>query len=127
MLMNHEKDPRLEIFDKMGDLSDVEVFGNRILVGVYERPEQTKSGIFLTPKTREEDSYQGKAALVLKKGPSAFLDDKEVSFHGQNVEIGDWVGFRPSDGFPIYIHGTICRLLQDVHVRVKIPSPDVIW
>lgn len=126
-LMKHIEDPANEIRKRIGDISKIEVLHNQILVGVYIRPEITKGGILLTPQTRDEDRYQGKAGLVLKKGPLAFVDDDNNKFHGQNVDIGDWVFYRVSDGFPLVLNGMLCRLLEEVHVKGKIPSPDVVF
>ena len=126
-LMSHIEDPANEIRKRIGDISQIEVLHNQILVGVYIRPEKTKGGILLTSQTRDEDRYQGKAGLVLKKGPLAFVDDENNKFHGQNVDIGDWVFYRVSDGFPLVLNGTLCRLLEEVHVKGKIPSPDVVF
>lgn len=126
-LMVHEKDPKAELLSAVGDLSQIEIMHNQILVAVYIRPEKTKSGIYLTSNTRDEDRYQGKAGLVLKKGPLAFVDDDANKFHGQNVEVGDWVFYRVSDGFQVMINGRLCRLLEEVHVKGKIPSPDVVF
>jgi co-chaperonin GroES (HSP10) len=125
--MSHIEDPANEIRKRIGDISQIEVLHNQILVGVYIRPEKTKGGILLTSQTRDEDRYQGKAGLVLKKGPLAFVDDDNNKFHGQNVDIGDWVFYRVSDGFPLVLNGTLCRLLEEVHVKGKIPSPDVVF
>lgn len=108
-LMSHIEDPANEIRKRIGDISKIEVLHNQILVGVYIRPEKTKGGILLTPQTRDEDRYQGKAGLVLKKGPLAFVDDDNNKFHGQNVDVGDWVFYRVSDGFPLVLNGTLCR------------------
>ena len=126
-LMSHIEDPANEIRKRIGDISNIEVLHNQILVGVYIRPEKTKGGILLTSQTRDEDRYQGKAGLVLKKGPLAFVDDDNNKFHGQNVDVGDWVFYRVSDGFPLVLNGTLCRLLEEVHVKGKIPSPDVVF
>ena len=126
-LMSHIEDPANEIRKRIGDISKIEVLHNQILVGVYIRPEKTKGGILLTPQTRDEDRYQGKAGLGLKKGPLAFVDDDNNKFHGQNVDVGDWVFYRVSDGFPLVLNGTLCRLLEEVHVKGKIPSPDVVF
>lgn len=126
-LMAHANDPAEELRAKIGDLSQVDILHNQILVAVYIRPEQTKGGIWLSDQTRNEDRYQGKAGLVLKKGPLAFVDDDANKFHGQNVEVGDWVFYRVSDGFPLILNGTLCRLLEEVHVKGKIPSPDVVF
>jgi co-chaperonin GroES (HSP10) len=126
-LMAHSENPAGELRAKIGDISKVDILHNQILVAVYVRPEKTKAGIFLADQTRNEDRYQGKAGLVLKKGPLAFVDDDTNKFHGQNVEIGDWVFYRVSDGFPLILNGTLCRLLEEVHVKGKIPSPDVVF
>ena len=126
-LMSHAEDPAKEIRNRIGDISKIEVLHNQILVGVYVRPEKTKGGILLTSQTRDEDRYQGKAGLVLKKGPLAFVDEHNNKFHGQNVDVGDWVFYRVSDGFPLVLNGTLCRLLEEVHVKGKIPSPDVVF
>ena len=126
-LMSHIEDPANEIRKRIGDISQIEVLHNQILVGVYIRPEKTKGGILLTSQTRDEDRYQGKAGLVLKKGPLAFVDDDNNKFHGQNVDVGDWVFYRVSDGFPLVLNGTLCRLLEEVHVKGKVPSPDVVF
>lgn len=126
-LMVHSNDPAEELRAKVGDLSQIEILHNQILVAVYIRPEKTKSGIILTEQTRNEDRYQGKAGLVLKKGPLAFVDDEANKFHGQNVEVGDWVFYRVSDGFPVVLNGALCRLLEEVHIKGKIPAPDVVF
>lgn len=126
-LMSHAVDPADELRKKVGDISKIDILHNQILVAVYIRPEKTKSGIILADQTRNEDRYQGKAGLVLKKGPLAFVDDDTNKFHGQNVEVGDWVFYRVSDGFSVIINGTLCRLLEEVHVKGKIPAPDVVF
>ena len=97
------------------------------MLGVYERPAKTKSGIILTDQTRREDEYQGKAALVLKKGPTAFVSDANYDFNGQDVEIGDWVAIFVSDGRQLVVHGQLCRLVEDQHIRLKIPAPDIVF
>lgn len=126
-LMEHVEDPALTITKKIGNLKNIELFGNQVLLGVYERPQKTKSGIILTDNTRGEDQHQGKAALVLKKGPTAFVDDANYSFKGQNVNVGDWVAIFVSDGRAITIHGTLCRIVEDQWIRLKIPAPDVVF
>ena len=124
MLMHHEEDPRAELLKAVGDLSNVQVYNNLILVATYKRPEKTKSGIILTDTTRKEDEYQGKVGLVIKKGPLAFVDDKDTGFEGQNVELGSWVVYRYSDGTPLSVHGVHCRLIEDTHVKLAVASPD---
>lgn len=121
------KDPAKEIIDKAGNLDDVEVFYNKVLCGIYIRPEKTKGGVFMTDDHRAEDLYQGKAAVVLKVGPTAFVDDGQAQFRGQKVEVGDVIVFRPSNGLKMKINKTDCVLLQDVQVELRIPAPDVVF
>ena len=127
MKMLHEEDPAITIKNKIGNIKDIIVHGNYVLLGVYERPSVTKSGIHLTGQTRAEDQHQGKAGLVLKKGPLAFVSDHNYDFKGQDVNEGDWVSIWVSDGRALYINKQLCRLVEDQHIRLKIPSPDVVY
>lgn len=127
MLMSHEEDPADTIRKKIGNLKDIIVHGNYILLGVYERPHKTKSGILLSDQTRNEDKHQGKAGLVLKKGPTAFVSDANYDFKGQDVQVGDWVAIWVSDGRAITVNGQLTRLVEDQHIRLKIPAPDMVF
>lgn len=127
MIMKHDIDPKEAISAKVGDLSSVDVFFSNILIGIYVRPNQTKSGILLTDQTRDEDQFQGKVGLVLKKGPMAFKDSADVGFDGQDVNVGDWVVIRASDGWSLTVHGQICRMVSDTGVKLVVADPDEIW
>ena len=127
MRMIHSIDPAKELMDKIGNLDGFELFGNQVLIAVYQRPEKTKSGIILADVTRQEDAFQGKAGLIVKLGPSAFVSDEQYSFCGMRAEIGDWVAIFVSDGRKIMVGETLCRLVEDQHVRLKIPYPDSIF
>jgi co-chaperonin GroES (HSP10) len=127
MRMDHEDDPAEEIKKSVGDLSSVEVFNNQVLVAVYIRPKKTKSGIYLTDKTTEEDRYQSKVGLVLKKGPVAFVDNTNNWFSGVDIEEGEWIVFRPSDGWAITVNNVLCRMLDDTAIRGRINTPDLVW
>jgi len=126
MLMMHEKDPAEMLRQEVGDLTNVEIFNNQALVAVYIRPQKTKSGIILTDKTTDEDRHQSKIGLVLKKGASAFEDDGKW-FKGVTINEGDWIIFRPSDGWQITVNGKLCRILDDISVRGRVDHPDRIW
>lgn len=127
MRMKHDADPKEAMREAAGDLSGVELLHNQVLVATYKRPEKTAGGIILTDNTRKEDEYQGKVGLVLKKGPMAFVDDGHVQFHGQNVEIGDWIAYRHSDGWPISVNGCHCRIIEDSHVKLTLDDPDRVY
>jgi len=126
-VMAHTTDPKTDLLKEIGDISDVEVFNNQVLVAIYIRPEQTLGGIILTNNIREEDKWQGKIGLVLKKGPSAFVDDSKNWFNGVDVEVNDWVVFRPSDGWGLTVNGNMCRLLDDTVIRGRVNHPDTVF
>ncbi len=125
--MVHEIDPADQIWNEIGDLTGFEVMHNDVLIAIYKRPEKTKSGILLSDQTRKEDEYQGKAGLVLKKGPLAFVSDENYDFKGQNVVPGEWISIWVSDGRKIIINNVLCRMVEDRHIRLKIPAPDLVY
>lgn len=127
MLMQHVTDPAEEIVDRIGDLSEFIVPGNKVLLGIYMRPQKTKSGIELPDNYLDEDRFQGKACLVLKKGPVAFTGSWKVE--GLNPDVGDWVAVRPSDGLKIDIRSAKghCILVEDSQIQLVIPAPDVVF
>ena len=43
------------------------------------------------------------------------------------VEPGDWVAIFVSDGRKVVIRKQLCRLVEDVHIRMKIASPDTVY
>jgi hypothetical protein len=61
------------------------------------------------------------------KGPSAFQSDENYDFKGQDVQVGDWVAIFVSDGRKIVVNGQLCRLVEDHHIRMKIPAPDSVF
>jgi len=125
--MMHEVDPKQKILEEIGDVSKFEVFNNQILVAVYIRPQKTKSGIYLSDKTTDEDRYQSKIGLVIAKGPDAFKDEAGEWFKGVDINVHDWVVFRPSDGWNVTVNGVLCRMMQDVQVRARVTHPDVAY
>jgi co-chaperonin GroES (HSP10) len=125
--MLHEKDPKEVLLEQVGDISKIDVFNMQVLVAVYIRPEKTKSGIFLSDKARDEDRYQSKVGLIIKKGPTAFVDKDGEWFSGLDIKEGDWIVFRPSDGWNVTVNGTLCRMLDDMSIRATISHPDLVW
>ena len=133
--MSHDIDPRDDLVRRTGDLESVEVFGGDILVAIYKRPEKTKSGLILVDSTRSEDVHQGKVGLVLKMGPTAYLDEDGNRF--RDIKEGDWIVFRPSDGWRVtlntlqgnYSKDAIvdCRIVSDACVKMRVTDPDSIY
>ena len=127
---NEESDTKAYIRDKLGDLADVDVFYNWVLVAKYIR-EEVGAGILAAAETQREDSWQGSVGLVLKRGPAAFQDDERNKFYGADPQPGDWVLYRNSDGWDKNIamidtrtNFVQCRFIQDAHIngRVKYPG-----
>ena len=125
--VEHAADPKQEIMDRVAPyLDDFEPMAAQVLVAIYQRPEKTKSGIILTDRYREEDNYQGKVGLVLKKGPLAFVEDANHHFGGRIPEVGDWIVYRIGDTFPFVLDTQQCRFVEDVSVKAIIQKPDVV-
>lgn len=127
-------DPKRALLDAAGNMVDYEVFHNLVLVAPYIAPDRTKGGIIRPDSNLAEDRFQGKAGLVLKVGPAAFKDDGGAKFYGITVSPGDWVLFRPSDGFECFISdrrtvgdGLPCRLIEDSLIRGRISNPALIY
>lgn len=132
MVMDHANDPRTEILENLGDISDFELLHNNVLVAVYIRPTKTKSGIFLTDKTLDEDRWQSKCGLVVATGPDAFKDETGQWNWGV-INNHDWVVFRPSDGWNCTLKGNngkeavLCRVIQDTSIKAVVTQPDMVW
>lgn len=122
--MTHDKDPATLIHEQLGDIDDVDVFNDRILLAIYERPEKTAGGVLLTQTSRAEDQFQGKAAMIVKMGPIAVLKEDD---RGGALNVGDWVAIRPSDGWPVRINKQMCRLVSEKDVHLRLASPDQAW
>lgn len=111
----------------VGDLSKVEVMGNRVLVGIYIEPAK-RGNLFLAKDTLKESVYQGVVGLVLKLGKQAFKDDPDnkVFFHGQSAKEGDWIAFRAGDAKRTQIRGIDCRMVEDTLVDLIVGDPNCI-
>ena len=127
MIMNHEIDPKEKLLKDIGDLSKIEIFNNKVLIALYIRPKKTKSGIYLTDATVDEDIYQSKIGLLVKKGATAFEDNSGTWFQGEKFELNDWLISRPSDGWTITINNVPCRIIDDVNIKGRTDNPDKIW
>lgn len=120
-------DPKAALQEAVGDLGGYDIFHNQILVAIYVRPETTAGGIIRPGKNVDEDEYQGKVGLVVKVGPTAFLDSEDQDFQGQSLNTGDWVVFRTGDGWQLTIRDTACRILTDRTIRLRIKNPGDIF
>ena len=124
-----EQDVKDFIFEALGELDDIELFFNDVLVAKYIR-EEIAAGLIASAETQREDVWQGVVGLVLKTGPRAFVDDEHNKFHGIQVRRGDWVLYRNSDGWDKDIarlgertRFVKCRVIQDAHIRGRVKYP----
>lgn len=121
------KDPKSAMLAAVGDLSNIDVAGARVLVWPYVRSLVRASGLIAgTDKTAKEDVFQGAVGYVLKAGPFAFKNDEERDFGGFSAAPGDWVTFSPGEGKRVQIKGVDCRLFEDALILMKVADPDIV-
>lgn len=124
--VSQSKDAKKTIFDMVGDLNDIEVIGDTVLVGIFIRPEKTSGGIWRPTSNVQEDVWQGKVGLVLKWGPDAFRNPETGGLYPQSAGIGEWCVFKVGDGWSVNINDYPCRLVRDVAIRMKVKDPSII-
>lgn len=129
---DYKDDPRHFLLDRWELLKDgIEVFHNWVIVLTYYMPDyldvQGGGKIILPEKVHDEALWQGKVGLVVAKGPLAFKDDNIVQFHGQNVEIGEWVMYDIMEGRQFTIDRMHARRLKDTQIVMRVPDPRVIY
>jgi hypothetical protein len=90
-------------------------------------PNGTK--FYRTDTSHNEALWQGKVGLVIAKGPMAFVDEPAlgIHFHGQDVEIGDWVQWDIHDARQHTIDRIHCRALKDTQIIAKWDDPRLVY
>lgn len=122
------KDQKAELLEAVGPLDGISILATQVLVAVYIRPEVTKGGI-LRPShvgARREDAYQGTLGLIIQLGATAFSEDAQHRWEGVVPKLHDWVLFNVGDAMGLQIRGQRCRIIEDVNLKMVVPSPDVI-
>ena len=126
------------VLAKVGDLSELTVLGDLVIVSLYVKPNRSKGGILFADKTVEEDRYQSKCGLVLQVGPTAFkydgpyvwgkwTDADGIDHHATPPKVGDWVMFRAADGWDQDIKGIACRMVHSDLIKAIVTDPAVIY
>lgn len=115
--LSQAADPKAAIINAAGDLSNETVMWDLVLVGTYFRPEKTAGGIIRPMENVQEDAYQGKVGLILKRGPDV----------GEDLEVGDWVVYSIKDGWAVTINGVPCRLVPYEKIRMRLSAPDKVF
>jgi len=122
------KDPKRAIFDRLAPALKTipRLYGNRVLLATYIRPEKTAGGIYRPTSDIEEDRYQGKAGLILRIGEQAFENDETYKW-GVRPCVGDWVFFWPSDSREIGLAGLSCRVIRDFQIAGPTTDPMLLY
>lgn len=119
-----------EIFDMIGRdrLASIQVFYNWVLVAKWI-PDEIGS-ILTSAETKRELRWQNRVGLVLKLGPTAFVETEYRHFHGASVRPGDWVYYGASDGVELGIKGpnnldpVYCLRIEDEHIAGTLQHPE---
>jgi hypothetical protein len=104
-LMREDENPKEEILSAIGDISDIELFGTNILLGIYIQSSTTKAGLITSSMSRES-IYQGKVGLVLKLPVAPFPEKILARFGGKPPQVGDWVTFNVGNADQLSVMGT---------------------
>lgn len=128
-----EEDFKRRVFASVGDLSQYDILGERVLVATYVPPERTKGGIIRPNANVNEARFSSPTGLVLKLGRAAFKYDGQYSFEGTPPAVGDFVQFGVSDAREFFLgpkgaivshdHGVSCRLLRSESIYAVIDDP----
>lgn len=120
-------DPKAELIARVKKLPKDEIFHAKVLVATFIPSEKTAGGIILPDKAKAESRFQEKVGLVIGVGPAAFKDSPMAQFHGKEIKVGDWVLFRASDGYEMFIDEVPCRMFEDVHIMMRIQNPEIYY
>ena len=130
MKINHEVDPKEKLLSDLGDISELKLTANNVLVAVYQRPTTTMLGgktFYVSDKTMEEDRYQSKVGLIVAHGPTAFEDPDGQYFRGIEFKLHDWIVTPASSAYSMMVNGVMCRLIADSYIKMHAPDPDMIY
>jgi len=126
-LISNSKNPKMDILKHIGDLSNVNVKFNMVLMATYIRPAKTAGGIIRPDMNVGEDEWQGKVGLVLKLGSMAYVDDADTQFEGEKVSEGDWAVYKIGDTWSININGYPCRMIKDSSIKMTVTDPNIVF
>jgi hypothetical protein len=112
-------------------MDNVTWFGNSVIAATYYLPafEILPGGqkFFRSEKSQDEALWQGKVGLVLGLGPLAFVDDERNKFHGQYLNIGDWIMWDIHDARQFTVNRVHCRWIPDVRILGKVDDPKLVY
>jgi co-chaperonin GroES (HSP10) len=118
------------ILDEIGDISEVRVPLNRILVAIWVRSQKRlRSGLIIPDVVRDEDKWQGVSALVIKMGPHCYEANDQIEWKDEDrAAVGDWVLFRRGEGFRTRVYGRECVMLErETAIKMILSRPDMVF
>jgi co-chaperonin GroES (HSP10) len=109
------------------DYPDPEVLpelpGYHVLVRPVTIKAETKGGIILPEKSRDDIAYLTTVGRVLKVGELAY-EDKEKFLGGAWCRVGDYVCYQKLTGTKFVYKGVKLLLLFDDQVIMKVDNPE---
>lgn len=121
------EDVSKEIKKWCGSLAKEKVLGDRVMVAVYGRPEKTAGGIYVSDTQIQEDQYQGCVGKIIAMGPLAFVYDGQFKWEGDKPKIGDFVLFRPADGFQCAFRKACVRIFRSDSIQMIVSTPELYY
>lgn len=110
------KDKKKSLIEEVGDISQVEVFGENLFIATYIGAERTAGGILLPQSKIAENEVQGNIGLVVKLGMGFENPNDGELFHR-------WVMFGYNDGLRFHYNGVHCRIMNIDRIRAIVPDP----
>lgn len=131
VLMQHDMDPKEAILDAIKPyIGKIHPAFEAVILATYVRPKMTAGGVHLPDGNIgmiAEDTFQGKAHLIIAAGPTAFDDPEGIRWGDRKPKVGDWCMVRVSDGMMFKIGPVGCRLMVSaISIHVILDEPDII-
>lgn len=140
------EEQKAKILEDIGSaLGKVKLYDNQVLVALYVTPSSVQMqgpggktiDFQFTDRKTAESQFQGKAALLLKKGPTAYKYNaggpSYGAYEGIEPEIGEWVVVRPSDGLAIALKSlearehVICKVVPALAIQMGTEDPRLVY
>jgi co-chaperonin GroES (HSP10) len=128
------EDPRDAVLKRFAPvLSQIPVYGNRVLVAQAPHRERSAGGVIYSSRTKDEHKYQGKVVLCMKLGPNCCRSDGQYSWRGPTFKPGDWLVVKAPNLFRCGLSpqlttlGHPCALVFDDLIECGVPDPEMFW
>ena len=121
------ENPKKEILRWTGNLKDIDLKGDRILVATYARPQKTSGNVILPDSHLAENRWQGMVGLLLAWGPAAFKYDGSYAYEGDRPKVHDWVVYKPAESTEVAWRKASCRIMRSECVLATIKEPLLIF